>query len=227
MTVVIPAHDEAAYIRGALDSVLSQRWPIDRIEVVVVANGCSDGTPDVVRSFGAEHSELALHLIELAEPGVGNARNIGARAAAGPLLIFMDADSRMTPYVVARAVKLDREGVPAATFRMLADSNDLLDRGFFWFMELVTVLKRIRTFNFYCRRDIFLGHGGFDSSIRVAEVIDLFRRFGESAIEVEHLPTVILTSPRRIHTGRFRSGLLSTTVRRMLASSGIGRSWRY
>ena len=133
----------------------------------------------------------------------------------------------MTPYVAARAVKLDRQGVPAATFRMLADSDDPLDRGFFWFMELVTMLRRIRTFNFYCRRDIFLDHDGFDTSLSIAEVMDLFRRFGESGIQVGHLPTVILTSPRRIRAGRFRSGLITTTVRWALAGNGVGRYWRY
>ena len=227
LTVVIPAHDEAPFITGALESVLGQRWTRDRIEVVVVANGCTDDTAGMVRSFSAAHPDLRVRLIELAEAGVGNARNAGARSARAPLLIFMDADARMTPYVVARAVKLDRSGVAAATYRMLADSRDLLDRGFFWYMELITVLRGVRTFNFYCRRDVFLAQGGFDPTIRVAEVIDLFKRFGEAGIGVEHVPTVILTSPRRIRKGPLRIGLLRTTVRWALASRCIGRSRRY
>ena len=50
-SIVIPAHDEAGYIRGALESIRAARWPLERLEVIVVDNASSDATCGVVRAY--------------------------------------------------------------------------------------------------------------------------------------------------------------------------------
>lgn len=227
VSVIIPARNEAAFIGRALASVVAQRWPADALEAIVVANGCTDATSGEVRRFAARHPEMAVRLIETEQPGVGNARNLGAVAAAAPILLFLDADARLTRYCVARAVSMSRSGVEVATYRFLADSNDLLDKSFFWLFELMMTVGRLRSFNFFCRRDLFLEHGGFDPAIKVAEVMDLFRRFRAGGVRVGHTSTVIRTSPRRIRAGPLRLGWLTTFARWFLAGLGIGRRARY
>ena len=49
--VIIPAHNEAAVIARCLDTLLEPPRP-DRLDVVVVANGCTDDTADRARAFG-------------------------------------------------------------------------------------------------------------------------------------------------------------------------------
>jgi cellulose synthase/poly-beta-1,6-N-acetylglucosamine synthase-like glycosyltransferase len=52
VSVVIPARNEAGYLRGALTSVAAQRCPTGLVEAVVVDNGSVDGTGALARAFG-------------------------------------------------------------------------------------------------------------------------------------------------------------------------------
>lgn len=92
LTVVIPAFNVAPYIDDCLDSVFSQEGCQD-FEVVVVDDGSTDGTGDLVRRIAAE--EPRLRLITSANGGVGSARNLAVQAARGEIILFLDADDKM------------------------------------------------------------------------------------------------------------------------------------
>lgn len=87
VSVIIPAHDEAATIAGLVRAVLAQGDAATAVEVIVVDDGSADATAEVARAAGAR-------VVTLAAPG-GNpaaARNRGAEVATGDPLIFLDAD---------------------------------------------------------------------------------------------------------------------------------------
>jgi glycosyltransferase involved in cell wall biosynthesis len=87
ISVIIPAHNAAAFIPRIIGAVTGQR-PIDaELEVLVVDDGSADGTAEVARAAGAQVIRLV--------GGGGNpasARNRGAQAATGDPLVFLDAD---------------------------------------------------------------------------------------------------------------------------------------
>ncbi|MEM1331378.1 MAG: glycosyltransferase family 2 protein [Planctomycetota bacterium] len=88
-SVVIPAHNEGAVIERTLRVLLEGAEP-GELEVVVVANGCSDDTADRARAFGDP-----VRVIDTPEGGKPNALNLGdAEATAFPRL-YSDADVRM------------------------------------------------------------------------------------------------------------------------------------
>lgn len=87
-TFIIPAYNEAKGIAAKIANTLSLDYPHDRIEVLVVSNGSTDATADIVRGW---HDER-VRLIELEQPGKMEALNTGARAASGEILVFTDAD---------------------------------------------------------------------------------------------------------------------------------------
>lgn len=85
-SVIIPAHNEEASIEACLDAVLSNP-DSQRFDVVVVANGCSDRTVELVRAYSAP-----VRLIETDVGSKANALELGhAGTAAGPR-IYLDAD---------------------------------------------------------------------------------------------------------------------------------------
>ncbi|MBO0746085.1 MAG: glycosyltransferase family 2 protein, partial [Candidatus Dormibacteraeota bacterium] len=91
LSFVIPARNEAATVVKVLESVRRQA-AAGPLEAVVVVNGSQDATADVVRSFAAG-SDLPVQVLVDPVAGVARARNRGAVAARGDVLVFLDADS--------------------------------------------------------------------------------------------------------------------------------------
>jgi len=86
VSVVIPAHNEAAGIGALVRSVRAQAPPETEVEVLVVDDASTDGTSDVARAAGAR----VLRMEEGGNPAA--ARNCGAAASTGDPIIFLDAD---------------------------------------------------------------------------------------------------------------------------------------
>jgi glycosyltransferase involved in cell wall biosynthesis len=102
-SVVIPAHNESAVIERTLRSILSNR--LDRLlQIVVVANGCTDDTADRARAVAREATREDVR-IEVIDTPVGNkihALNLGDRAARHFPRAFLDADIEMSGDLLQR-----------------------------------------------------------------------------------------------------------------------------
>ena len=228
VSVVIPAWNEERYIRTALASVATQTWPVALLEAVVVDNGSTDGTHQVVQDFMAGAPHLAVQLVDEPAHGVARAKNRGASVARGRWLIFLDADSRMAPDLVERVVARGRRGYRAGSIRVVADSQDVLDRAFFGLIEFGKVLFGLRAQMFYCERELFMQCGGFDEHLRLAEDLEFLARLERAGVPVCHVTeSWIATSPRRLHTLPCRLGMPAMLARWALAKWGLGRRWRY
>jgi glycosyltransferase involved in cell wall biosynthesis len=233
ISVVIPAHNEERYITASLASIAAQTHPLSDLECVVVDNCSTDQTAEVVARFAAEHADLRITVVSEPEAGVSRAKNRGAKAANGEVLVFLDADSRMTPSLIADIIAHRVTGHPAGSIRIVADSTDPLEHGFFALLELGKVLFGIRAQMLYCDRALFLALGGFRPELHQAEDLDFLqgvrRHLSEHGSDsVCHVrSSAIATSTRRLRGGPFRRNLIATFVRWLLASVGIGREWKY
>ena len=85
---VIAAYNEERVIGDKIANTLALDYPEDRIEVLVVSNGSTDRTEEIVRSW----NDPRVRLIALPRPGKMHALNEGAKAATGEILVFTDAD---------------------------------------------------------------------------------------------------------------------------------------
>jgi glycosyltransferase involved in cell wall biosynthesis len=92
VSVVVPAYDRAASIRPALDSVLRQTF--SDFELIVVDDGSTDGTREVVRAI----DDPRLRLVETPRNmGASAARNLGIAEARGTWVAFQDSDDEWLP----------------------------------------------------------------------------------------------------------------------------------
>lgn len=98
ISVVIPAYNSAPYIARAIESVLTQTSPAE--EIIVVDDGSSDNTADVVHSY-----ESRIIYIRQGNAGVSVARNTGIETATSDWVAFLDADDEWVP----DKLKLQRE----------------------------------------------------------------------------------------------------------------------
>jgi glycosyltransferase involved in cell wall biosynthesis len=119
-SIIIPACNEADYIGKALASLLASELPDAEVEVIVVANGCCDDTAGAARrhAAAAQARGWRLHVLELAEGGKLKALNAGDRVARGGIRIYVDADIRVDPRLIAELLAaLDRPGAAYASGR--------------------------------------------------------------------------------------------------------------
>lgn len=100
VSVIIPVLNGAPTLARAIESALGQRFD-RKFEVIVVNDGSTDYTAEVMRGYG--NRIIALHGMSR---GVSAARNAGARAARGTYLAFLDADDEWMPEKLARTVPL-------------------------------------------------------------------------------------------------------------------------
>lgn len=130
----------------------------------------------------------------------------------------------MIPTVVAHL----HRGEAAVSLRVVADSDDVIDRAFFFTATWITERVRVPTQLCAVRADVFRTVGGFDEALRVAEDDDLLCRIRKVGYWMSFFTeSVVLTSPRRLHRWPMRLGLLVTAVHWLLALTGFGRGWPY
>jgi glycosyltransferase involved in cell wall biosynthesis len=85
LSVVIPTYNHGQYLKRAIDSVLNQTYK--DLEIIVVNDGSTDNTKDIVHSYGDQ-----IKYIYQQNQGLASARNTGINASRGEFLAFLDAD---------------------------------------------------------------------------------------------------------------------------------------
>lgn len=90
LSVVIPAYNQAAFLRETLESVLQQAD--DEVEVIVINDGSTDATLDVVAGFSGR-----VRCVTQPNAGLAAARNRGHREARGEFIAWLDSDDLCEP----------------------------------------------------------------------------------------------------------------------------------
>lgn len=216
VSVIVPTHRRPAALRRALAALRDQTFPAEHLEVIVVADGSPDETVRVVSGFAAPFS---LRVETQPHAGAGAARNRGAEAARGSLLIFLDDDVAAAPGLVA-AHAAAHAAAPGGI--VIGKLPPVLagQRGFFgimlrrWWEEKFDALgypgHRFHAFdllsgNFSMGADRFRESGGFDASLRCHEDYELGVRliqripfrFAPAALGFHHEHTDLRRALRR------------------------------
>jgi glycosyltransferase involved in cell wall biosynthesis len=97
VSVIIPTYNRGWIIQEAIDSVLEQDFA--DIELIVVDDGSSDNTPEILRAYGSD-----IQVIRQSNRGVSAARNRGIQASAGRWIALLDSDDLWLPQKLARQV---------------------------------------------------------------------------------------------------------------------------
>ncbi len=89
LSVVIPTFNRRRVLERTLPSLLAQDFPPENYEVIVVVDGSTDGTAQMLRDC---KPMCSLRVLDSPHRGPGAARNVGIRAAVGELVLFLDDD---------------------------------------------------------------------------------------------------------------------------------------
>ena len=212
-TVIIPAHNAASVIGAQLDALSTQVGP--DVEVVVVDNRSSDALAATVAPF---RSRMPIRVVAAPDrAGVSYARNTGAAAAQGDLLLFCDADDVVGPGWVAALIEALATsevagGVLDATTLNQASVCEAV--GLTRTQSLPTTLRG-RPYAFAgcmgVRRDAFRAVGGFDEAFTGHEEADLCWRIQRRGGTIGFASDAVLhyrlsADPSRVFRMQYRSG---------------------
>ncbi len=201
VSVVVPTHQRAHLLPRALQSVLAQTF--EDLEVIVVDDGSTDGTDDVVAAID---DDRVRYLAQPRNTGVSAARNRGMRAARGRLVAFCDSDDEWMPDKLTRQVAVmdasdDDVGlVSSGVLDVFADGSTrhrgTSARGDLW----RTLLERNvvhGTSGVVIRRRVIAAVGFFDEGIPAIEDYDYWVRIARSfRFEAIDEPLVRYHDPR-------------------------------
>jgi glycosyltransferase involved in cell wall biosynthesis len=201
-SVVIPAYNEECELPGTLAAwqraVQEYRASGGRggIEFIVVDNASTDSTAQVAAEWGARVVREPFRQI-------ARARNSGARAATGEILITCDADSHCHPQVFQEIERRFSDRVLAAGVTLWPVDRGLRYWPFFAFINVVSVFFRLPVGMYVIRRRDFSSLNGFDETRFALEDVDFARRLrlrslasGRRIVILSRTP--ILTSTRKL-----------------------------
>lgn len=177
-SVIVPAHNEEQYIGKCLRAIRTaeEQTKSGSVQIIVVANRCTDKTAEIAAQYGAE-------VIENQDKCIASIRNAGAKAAAGEILVTVDADTYIAPetfteirtllesgrYIGGGAVPtFDRAslGIAVSTFYVLLQMLP----------EIIRCRGMLSGAVFWCRKSDFDAVGGFDPSLVSLEDLDFAKR---------------------------------------------------
>lgn len=118
ISIVVPAHNEAAVIGRCLRMMLQDARP-GELDIVVAANGCTDGTVEIARSFGPP-----VRIVDVAAASKTAALNAGEKVATGFPRIYVDADVEVDTQAI-RDLAASLEGpIVAASPGLFVDTSE-------------------------------------------------------------------------------------------------------
>ncbi|MGB9587469.1 MAG: glycosyltransferase family 2 protein, partial [Armatimonadota bacterium] len=176
VTAVVPTHNRCNLVYRVLEALESQTYQ-GQLDYVIVADGCTDDTVDVLRTLDLRRNSK---IVECPGKGSAAARNLGASVARGEFLIFVDDDVIPSATLVAQHIEWhfkfpDSVVVGACPYGLVKRLSTLAQFARDWWHEVYREMswpccedsyKCLLTGNLSIRRDLFLELGGFDETFR-------------------------------------------------------------
>ncbi|MCR4740783.1 MAG: glycosyltransferase [Lachnospiraceae bacterium] len=120
VSIIVPVYNVEKYIRGCVDSLLSQT--LEDIEIILVDDGSRDGCPGICDEY-AERDDR-VRVIHQQNRGLPGARNAGLSAAGGSFVMFVDGDDRITSDAAQRLTAAMDEDDDILIFNIVRDNGD-------------------------------------------------------------------------------------------------------
>jgi GT2 family glycosyltransferase len=191
ISVIVPALNEGSVIGRCLASLQQQRLPSDRFEVIVVDNGSTDRTRQIVRSFGGS---LSVTVLERSGVRISALRNFGAAMAKGEFLAFLDADCVAAHHwlqQIADLLRADDFRIIGAQYR-IPDNSSWVAKA--WYGDLWRMkdgpVSYVPGGDLATSRDLFLNLGGFDETIVTSEDTEFCERASASGVPILAVPSL-------------------------------------
>ena len=104
VTVILPVRNEEKFIEQSLGAVLSQDYPVEKLQVLVADGMSTDRTHEIVAKLGAQHPEPTFNIIDNPNQIVPTGLNLALQEAKGDIIIRVDGHTIIAPDYVQQCV---------------------------------------------------------------------------------------------------------------------------
>jgi len=171
ISVVIPAHNEQDYIAEALRCMWEQTRP--PAEIVVACDACTDHTADVARAWGAR-------AVQIDARSASRARNAGAAAATGDVLLIQDADTVASPNYCEEVERAVNAGFTFGAAKLVTETNHPISLMRVGIINVYsTICGLFVGAGLWVKRAAFEQVGGYDTSLSWGEDVEITERLSE------------------------------------------------
>jgi glycosyltransferase involved in cell wall biosynthesis len=186
VSVVIPTYNRAHVLERAIQSALRQTY--QHFEVIVVDDGSTDNTAEVVNSICDERVKYVRHQVNKGTPSA--ARNTGIRVASGELIGFLDSDDEWLPEKLQKQVErfcstCSNVGVIYGGYAVVDDNTESIigevhpkKRGYIH-KEVLKLSIPATPLIHLVKKECFEKVGFFDEELRFAEDFDMWVRIAQ------------------------------------------------
>ncbi len=132
--ILIPAHNEETVIAKTLDAMMNLEYPADKLEILVINDGSSDRTGEIVESVSTRDRRVKCYSVPKGEGGKGKSRalNLGLKQTNAEIIAVYDADNQPLPnalnYLVAELLLHPDLGAVLGNFRTINRDRTWLTR---------------------------------------------------------------------------------------------------
>jgi glycosyltransferase involved in cell wall biosynthesis len=97
LSIIICTYNREKYLPPLLESIVSQNYPHEAYEIILINNHSTDGTERVCQQFGRLHPDVRFRYFVEMQQGLSYARNRGIAESHGDLLLYVDDDATLFP----------------------------------------------------------------------------------------------------------------------------------
>ncbi len=192
ISVVIPVYNGMRYLVDAVSSVFRQTYAPH--EIIVVDDGSSDSSADIVRQIGV-NTMIPIRYVYQVNQGPAAARNQGVDLASGRLIAFLDQDDCWLPQKLARQMDLLRRqpeaGYSITLFEVMLEPG--MNKPAWLRPELMANPQPgYLPSCLLLRRETWSAIGVFDPALRVGYDLDWFVRAMDAGVGVAIVPEVLV-----------------------------------
>jgi cellulose synthase/poly-beta-1,6-N-acetylglucosamine synthase-like glycosyltransferase len=202
-SVIIPVKNEEKVVGRLLNALLRLNYPRDKVEIIVVEDGSTDGTVDICKKYEEESHGVVKLLHKPVSDGKPSALNYGVKNARGEIIGVFDADNVPERNVLMNVCRHyeDSEvaGVQGRTLSINSEENMLSKfasyeeavwcEAYLRGKDVLDLFVHLKGSCMFVRRDVLEKLGGFDEKT-LSEDMEISARLTEKGYKIRYAPDV-------------------------------------
>ncbi|MBQ0098947.1 MAG: glycosyltransferase family 2 protein, partial [Firmicutes bacterium] len=153
VSIILPVYGVEKYIIACLQSINNQKYR--DFELLVIDDGCKDGSIKLCEEFLSKHPELNAKIIHKENGGLSSARNVGIKNSTGDYICFVDSDDTIRPNYIETLLNGFNDNdieISTASFQLIKNGDTLINN----INEHYTVFNREEILHSFLYRTIKL-----------------------------------------------------------------------